>query len=94
MKSSWTKFGQNINYKIYQNQGRSDGVSRVRNAYGPTAEGGPSEEKIYTRYLKKMAKIRNITNFGRFAYGPTRPSLRLWQNGNFLRDIQPLRSAL
>jgi hypothetical protein len=30
-------------------QGRSDGVSRVSNAYGPTAEGGPPKEKIYTR---------------------------------------------
>ncbi len=34
-----------------RNQGRSDGVSRVSNAYGPIAKGGPQKEKIYTRYF-------------------------------------------
>ncbi len=33
------------------NQGRSDGVSRVSNAYEPTTEGGPSKKKINTRYF-------------------------------------------
>ncbi len=46
-------------------------------AYGPTAKGDPPKEKIYTRDFWKGAKIRKITNFGRFAYGPTGPSLQL-----------------
>jgi hypothetical protein len=58
-------------------QGRSDGESRVRNAYGPMAQGGPPQKKIYTRFFKKMPKVEKIANFGCFAYGPTRPSLRL-----------------
>ncbi len=70
---AYTAFDQN-----WPQQGRSDGVSRVSNAYGPTAERGPPKAKNYTRYLKKIAKSGKITNFGRFAYGPTRPSLRLW----------------
>ncbi len=58
-------------------QGRSDGVSRVSNAYGPTAKRGPPKDKIHTRYFWNLPKTGKITNFGRFAYGPTRPSLRL-----------------
>jgi hypothetical protein len=58
-------------------KGRSDGVSRVSNAYGPMAQGGPPKEKIHTRYYKIIAKSRKNANFGSFAYGPTRPSLRL-----------------
>ncbi len=42
--------------KVGQFQGRSDGVSRVSNAYGATAEGGPPEEKVYTKYFKKLPK--------------------------------------
>jgi hypothetical protein len=44
-------------------QGRSDGVSRVSNAYGPTAEGGPPWRKFILDILKKAAKSRKITNF-------------------------------
>ncbi len=43
-------------------QGRSDGVSRVSNAYGPMAQGGPPKEKIHTRYYKKIAKSRKNAN--------------------------------
>ncbi len=35
-------------------QGRSDGVSRVSNAYGPTAEGGPPRMKIHTRFFQNQ----------------------------------------
>ncbi len=58
-------------------QGRSDGVSRVSNAYGPTAEGGPPRGKFTLDIFEKLLKSKKITNFGRFAYGPTRTSLRL-----------------
>jgi hypothetical protein len=34
-------------------QGRSDGVSRVSNAYGPIFIGGPPEEKKYIKYFRK-----------------------------------------
>jgi hypothetical protein len=65
-------------YLLRFEQGRSDGVSRVSNAYGPTAKGGPPKIKFTLDIFNNLAKSRKITNFGRFAYGPTRPSLRLW----------------
>ncbi len=57
-------------------QGRNDGVSRVSNAYGPTTN---QRRKFTLDIFEKFTKSRKIKNFGRFAYGPTRPSLRLWQ---------------
>jgi hypothetical protein len=39
------------NRDLSLSQGRGDGVSRVSNAYGPTAEGGPPKDKIHTRYF-------------------------------------------
>jgi hypothetical protein len=44
-------------------QGRSDGVSRVSNAYGPTVERGPPKIKITLDIFKKFARSRKITNF-------------------------------
>jgi hypothetical protein len=44
-------------------QGRSDGVSRVSNAYGPIAERGPPKIKFTLDIFKKFARSRKITNF-------------------------------
>ncbi len=62
-----------IRFKINSKQGRSDGVSRVSNAYGPTAEGGPPKAKFYTRYSKKIAKIRKIKILDVLLMGPRKP---------------------
>ncbi len=55
-----------------------------------TAQGGPPRRKFTLDIFKKFAKSRKITNFERFAYGPTRPSLRLWKQHklqNFFLDV-------
>ncbi len=56
----WLNITQSMNFKKFislenlsRHQGRSDGVSRVSNAYVPTAERGPPKAKNYTRYFKK-----------------------------------------
>jgi hypothetical protein len=44
-------------------QGRSDGVSRVSNAYGPTAEGAHRRTKFTLDSLEKFVKSMKIINF-------------------------------
>ncbi len=43
-----------FNIKIGKMQGHSDGVSRVSNAYGSTAEGAHKKDKIYTTVLPSV----------------------------------------
>jgi hypothetical protein len=61
-------------------QGRSDGVSRISNAYGTTAQGAHQRKKVTLDISENFVKSRKITNFGRFAYGLTRHSLWLCSN--------------
>jgi hypothetical protein len=55
-----------VEQRKYFFQGRSDGVSRVSNAYGPTAQGGPPKEKIYTRYFLKNCQKQGNHKFRTF----------------------------
>jgi hypothetical protein len=55
-------------------QGRSDDVSRVSNAYGPTAKRGPTKEKIYTKYFfKKLSKAEKSQILDVLLTGPRDP---------------------
>jgi hypothetical protein len=52
----------------------SNGVSRVSNAYGPTAEGGPPKKKIYTRcFFKELPKTGKSQILDLLLTGPRDP---------------------
>jgi hypothetical protein len=56
-------------------QSRSDGVSRVSNAFRPTAERGPPKEKIYTFFdiLYNLPKAGKSKFFDALLTGPREP---------------------
>jgi hypothetical protein len=67
-------------------QGRSDGVSRVSNAYGPIAQGG-TKEKIYTRHFWKNCQKQEKHKFLKFCLRAheTLATALIW-GGNFIFD--------
>ncbi len=67
-------FSRIWNLKTWKDQGRSDGVSRVSNAYGPTAKGGPPKRKFTLDIFEKnFPKAEKSQIFDVLLAGPWDP---------------------